>query len=548
MDEASAPRRSPGRAGEWLRAAPWLLVLAGLLHVGSARLSMGAGPALWPYTDAVEYASMTTWMLRGEGPVLRIGPAFLPARVPPTTAILLLPQALANGGDARGYHRTIFVAGVLALLALWRLGLALGLSSPAALTAAGALALAPGFACYAGLVMSDVPALLVLLLLFLCARRIDVGHGRGLAGRVAFGVLAGVLVAFRVTNAIWPAALLASWSPVTRRALLRPRSLAAAALAFGAPLLPLALLNWVSLGSPLASSYAYWLPWLRSQAGLDLANLFGSVEGGSGNVPYYLSELAGLRSEILGISLGWKSDLHSLPALLLGTAGLVWLARRPCPARRSLLLPLALGLAPLLAVSSLLSFQDWRYLLPVAALSAFGCGALVDALAPQRAPAWRRLAVPPLLLLPLAVAVAQPAPVPSRKLVTWRDAVASHAQRAPVPGTRPRPTPLPLAVAALFAPKEVVFIPSDEPFPVRDVHLSLVRRFALPPLRVDPGRESLWLWIADPLSARPLGQAPAAAPPGAVASLEEDRARPGGAAVALQGAHVDPLPRREGLQ
>jgi mono/diheme cytochrome c family protein len=61
---------------------------------------------------------MTTWMLRGEGPVLRLGPAFLPARVPPTTSLLLLPQALANGGDACGYHRTIFVTGA----PCWRRG------------------------------------------------------------------------------------------------------------------------------------------------------------------------------------------------------------------------------------------------------------------------------------------------------------------------------------------------------------------------------------------------------------------------------------------
>jgi hypothetical protein len=262
---------------------------------------------------------------------------------------------------------------------------------------------------------------------------------------------------------------------------------------------------------------------------------------------YYLSELAGLRSEVVGIPLGWKSDLHGLPSLMFGAAGLVTAARRPGPALRSFLLPVGLALVVLLAFASLLSFQDWRYLLPATLLSAFGCGALVDAVAPRGSSSWRRFAAPVLLLPLVALAVFLPKPTPSRKLVTWRDAIASHAADAPATGSRPRPTQLPLAVAALFAPKEVVFIPSDESFPVRDVHLHLVRHFALPPLRVDPGRESLWLWLADPLSAQPLGSRPEA-PLLRRFSLEEERARPGGAAVALHGADVDPLARRQGIE
>ncbi|RIK93452.1 MAG: hypothetical protein DCC71_24005, partial [Proteobacteria bacterium] len=155
MPENSA--NAPESEAKVRRAAlPWGLAIAAGFALYSELLSVGGGPALWPFTDAFEYASMAHWMAQGEGAVLRIGPAFFPARVPPTLSVLLLPVAWLTG-DPRQLWIPVFACGVAALAGCFALARALGLGRGASLVACALLATSPGFASYARYVMSDVP-------------------------------------------------------------------------------------------------------------------------------------------------------------------------------------------------------------------------------------------------------------------------------------------------------------------------------------------------------------------------------------------------------
>ena len=485
----------PGELRLWTRAAPALLAIAVLLVLASRLDSLGAGRVLWPPTDAVEYASMATWMARGEGPVLRIGPAFLPARVPPSFSVLLLPQALANGADATRYHRTVLALGVLALAGFWRLGVALGLSMRAALAATAVLALSPGFACYADVVMSDVPALLCLIAMLLAARR---ALELGAAARwslVVLGLACGLFAAFRLTNLLWVPALAACWWR-RRGALPRATWIAAALLAASIPIAALVAWQAHAFGSPLVSGYAFW----HFHPRIDLMRT-GSW-GAAASLRYYAAELAGLRSDGESVRLGWKSDLHTLPVAILGAWGLAVVLRsgpRGSPARRVLVAALAACTATLAVALTFSSphFRTWRYLFPGSLLSALGVGFALDriaeALAARRMPtAWLHPSA--VAAIGLAFLLPWPRPGPGRPLASWTQAVEEERARSAsgAPSAAVRETRLPLALASLLAPRAAVFVPSREGSDLGDVHLAIIRQFGMRPLRVDPGYESAW--------------------------------------------------------
>jgi hypothetical protein len=470
---------SPAPHRPWRDAAPWLLALVGFFAVEVRLLSVGGGPVLWPFTDAFEYASMAHWMAQGEGAVLRIGPAFVPARVPPTFSVLLLPQAWLDG-DPRRFWMTPFAIGVALVLGCFRFALALGLPRRAALAAAFLVAASPGIAGYAGFVMSDVAGVGAWLVTCTCALALARRQGDAPRALAIGGLAAGLLVALRVTHLVWIAGLAlalprTAWHGIAAR----PRALGAA-LACAA--LPLAALAWHqarSFGSPLHTGYDFWL---------DEDRFFAWRYVGAG-ARFYAAQLAGLRSDLLGRPLGWTSDLYALPAALLGAIGWALALRSPqldAPARR-VLAGVLVGALGALAIHLGFRWREARFLFPLVPFAAVGCAIACERIGPsfgRRGPvlmaAWTLAACVALTLAPIP----QPGPL----------VAALHAELPPrlVVHDGVATTRLPLALASLFAPRAAVLVPScDEPV-AADVHSSLLRRHALQPLRVDPGYEPIW--------------------------------------------------------
>ena len=487
----AASRRSAleTEARRWRAATRWLVGLTALFSVQVYLMSLRLGPVFWPFTDAFEYASMAKWMAAGEGAVLRIGPAFFPARVPPTLSVLLLPQALFD--DPRNYWQTVFGIGVVAVLGFWRLARALGLGRVGSLTAAALLACSPGFASYAGYVMSDVPALALLLGIFGCALRLFRRSGDARVAAAIGAFASGLVVALRSTHAIWLLGLAAVTPiPVWRGLARRPLRLVAALALLCTPLAAVALHQWHYFGSPIATGYAFWL---------DSSSFFGSQYAAE-NVGFYLLELAGLRSEFLAQRIGYASDLCVLPVALLGMLGIARLSRgdRFDAASRRIFLAAGIGSLATFAIFAVVRWHDWRFLMPAAAWLAFGCGALVDEICARFGErnatlfgAWLVISAELLVLLPLGMS-ASVAPLMVSTVDREEAALRAGGDAARVATTR-----LPLALAALLAPRAVVLVPAREGRVGRDIELELIRQRNLPPLRVDPGYEELWRNLAE---------------------------------------------------
>jgi hypothetical protein len=475
--EPNATSTGPGRAG-----AAWLALIVAGFAAASQALSVHGGPLLWPFTDAFEYASMTHWMLEGEGPVLRIGPAFFPARVPPVLSALLLPQAVLDP-DPRHFWVSVFACGAVVLLATFRLAGAFGLDRAGALAATALVATSPGVAAYSALLMSDVPALAAWLVACACALRVARCAGAAPAALLAGSFAAGLLVAFRATNAVWLLPLAVTLPVAAWRGMLRRSAVLLAASLFAAlPPALLALYHLRTFGSPVATGYAYWL---------DESSFFAAERIGDG-LAFYAAELAGLRSELLARPLGWTSDLHALPVALLGVLGIARAIRGAGTdaAARRLLVAVAIGALASVALLAGLRWREGRFLFPVVPLFAIGAALAIRSLGARMGPG----ATPPLAVGTVAIAAALvllPLPTAGPLVAALERALPRAAAPAAEGEARIEPTRLPLALAALFAPRQTVLVPScDEPIG-RDVQLELIRRHALRPLRVDPGQEAL---------------------------------------------------------
>ncbi|RIK89836.1 MAG: hypothetical protein DCC71_25820, partial [Proteobacteria bacterium] len=262
-------------------------------------------------------------------------------------------------------------------------------------------------------------------------------------------------------------------------------ALAAACALGAAPHAALAAHHARVYGSPLRTGYDYWLD---ESAFFSWEHAFGGAE----NVPFYLGQLAGVRSEFFGHAFGDTSDLHALPVALLGAAGVAYLLRAPRfdAAARRVVAGALLGLAGALVFYVRFNWHEGRYLMPWAPIAAIGCAALVEALGARIGPrtgAWLGAWV----ALTSAVMVAVPPPLPGPLVAVVSRALPRLASAQHAPGARP--TRLPLALAALFVPRDTVLVPDCAAAPLgRDVQLELVRRDQLVPLRVDPGSQALW--------------------------------------------------------
>jgi 4-amino-4-deoxy-L-arabinose transferase-like glycosyltransferase len=233
-----------------------IALMLGFALLMIANTGFANGQELWPMPDAVEYAATAVNLDRGLGPVLHFGGISYPSLHP-----IGYPLILAAAYPILGHRpeRLCLVTALMALLAIAGLYvLTLWVFDRASAILAGLLlATSPHFLGLSTCVMSDVPALAVVVLAVLAFLYAE--EKESLLASALCGLLTGLAVTIRLTNgAILPAMLAAAL-------LVRPRRLRferVMAFAIGFTAFP-GLQAWVNVryfGSPFSSGYAFWLP------------------------------------------------------------------------------------------------------------------------------------------------------------------------------------------------------------------------------------------------------------------------------------------------
>jgi 4-amino-4-deoxy-L-arabinose transferase-like glycosyltransferase len=195
-----------------------------------------------PFPDAQEYTDSARHLSKGDGFVTTAhGDREQPPRYPPGYPLALAPFGFAGEypyNVQRGAKALVILYVLAAVGAAWVLGGPL-----AALIAAAFVGSSPFAHESAELVLSDAAtAAVTLLALAVLARATR-------AGARLSGLLIGITGTMRLVAASAVAALLAA----------TPRRLWKQALAFAlAPLMALALLQWITFGSPFETGYSYW--------------------------------------------------------------------------------------------------------------------------------------------------------------------------------------------------------------------------------------------------------------------------------------------------
>jgi len=250
---SSEPAQPGGDAGEAsaLRLkgidAAILALLLGFALLLVVRTGFANGRELWPMPDAVEYAAIAVNLDRGLGPVLHFGGISYPCRY-----TIGYPLILAAAYPLLGYkpERFCLVTALTALIAIAGLYILTlwAFDRPSAILAGLLLATSPHFIGLSTCVVSDVPALAVVVLAVLAFLYAE--EKESLVASLLCGLLAGLAATIRVTNGAILAGILAA------ALLVRPRRLGFArvmAFAIGFAAFP-GLQVWVNLhyfGSPL---------------------------------------------------------------------------------------------------------------------------------------------------------------------------------------------------------------------------------------------------------------------------------------------------------
>ncbi len=211
---------------------------------------------MWPTPDAVEYAAVAVNLDRGLGPVLHFGGNTYPSRYTIGYPLIL---AAAYPLLGRRPERLCLVTALTALIAIAGLyALTLwAFDRPSAILAGLLLATSPFFLGLSTCVLSDVPALAVVVLAVLAFLYAE--EKQSLIASALCGLLVGLAVTIRATNGAILAGMIAA------ALLVRPRGLQLArvmAFAIGFVAFPglQAWLNLHYLGSPFSDGYAFWLP------------------------------------------------------------------------------------------------------------------------------------------------------------------------------------------------------------------------------------------------------------------------------------------------
>ena len=233
-----------------------LALLLGFALLLIVRTGSANGQELWPMADAVEYAAIAVNLDRGLGPVLHFGGISYPCRFTIGYPLIL---AAAYPLLGRKPERLFLVTALTALIAIAGLYILTlwTFDRPSAILAGLLLATSPHFLGLSTCVLSDVPALAVVVLAVLAFLYAE--EKESLVASALCGLLVGLTITIRVTNGAILAGMLAA------ALLVRPRRLQLArlmAFAIGFAAFP-GLQAWVNLhylGSPLSNGYAFWMP------------------------------------------------------------------------------------------------------------------------------------------------------------------------------------------------------------------------------------------------------------------------------------------------
>ncbi len=382
-DSASSEPALPGGNGaeasvfrfEKIDAAILALIL-GFALLLIARKGFGTGQELWPMPDAEEYAATAVNLDRGLGPVLHFGGISYPSLHPIGYPLVL---AAAYPLLGRTVERLCMVTALTALIAIAGLYLlTLGMfDRPSAIFAGLLLATSPHFLVLSTCVMSDVPALAVVVLAVLAFLYAE--EKESLVASTLCGMLAGLAVTIRITNSPILAAMLAA------AILVRPRRLRLAqVMAFATAFLAFpGLQAWVNLhylGSPLSSGYAFWLPQFYSSIfkPFKLSYLFvpcPTLAAGDqhGSLVSYAIAILGLDGIFGQVPMSWKLralvharyDLYPFPVAVFAGLGVFMAMRRRGNASMRRAMYLGLGFLASLLLICLFHFDvDPRFLLP----------------------------------------------------------------------------------------------------------------------------------------------------------------------------------------
>jgi hypothetical protein len=304
---------------------------------------------LRPRPDAVEYEEAARHLVRGDGYWLVIAGERYPPRYPFGMSALIAPALVVLGDEPGTGVAAVRVAAAAGTVATWALARAAG-GPAAAFGAALLFATAPLHVRLSKLVLSEVPsAAAVAVVALLCLR----AASRGTVGAwLAAGAGVGLAATLRLSNVL----LLVPAAAVILTGRRRVASLAALGAGALLGVAPLLVQQWLALGSPLATGYAYWLP---GTPFFGAAHVLGPPAGGGmePNALFYGAALAGARTS------------YGPGVALLVAAGLVLGLRRGGRAR-TLALFAATFVAALWAFHAFFFWQAERFLVPALPLVA----------------------------------------------------------------------------------------------------------------------------------------------------------------------------------
>jgi 4-amino-4-deoxy-L-arabinose transferase-like glycosyltransferase len=377
---ASEPAEAGGNAAaasvfrfERIDAAILALIL-GFALLQIARTGFANGQELYPMPDAVEYAAVAVNLDRGLGPVLHFGGNSYPPRYTIGYPLILAAAYPILGHRAERLWLVTALTALVAIAGLYLLTLG-AFDRPSAILAGLLLATSPHFLGLSTCVMSDVPALAVVVLAVLAFLYAE--GKESLIASALCGILTGLAVTIRATNGAILVGMLAAVL------LVRPRRLQfARVMAFAIGLLAFpglqAWLNLRYLGSIFSNGYVFWLPEFYSSSvfkTFKLSYLFVPADPlyRHGNFVAYALAMLGLDGILGQLNLGTETRtlvharyaLYPFPVVVFAALGVFFTVRRKCIASTMRAVYLGLGfLASQLLIYLPYFHVEPRFMLP----------------------------------------------------------------------------------------------------------------------------------------------------------------------------------------
>ncbi len=353
--------------------AALLALLLGFALLLIAGTGFANGQELWPMPDAVEYAAVAVNLDRGLGPVLHFAGNTYPSRYTIGYPLMLAAAYPLLGNRPERLCLVTALTALVAIAGLYILTL-WAFDRPSAVLAGLLLATSPHFLGLSTCVMSDVPALAVVVLAALAFLYAE--EKESLVASALCGLLAGLAITIRVTNGAILAGMLAAVL------LVRPRRLQFArvvAFAVGFIAFP-GLQAWINLhyfGSPFSSGYVFWWPGAYESVftTFELRFLFAPWDSNDphGNLVAYAIAMLGLDGLFGQLRLSTESRtlsharyaLYPFPVAVFAALGVWFAIRRKGNATTMRAVYLGFGfLASLLLIYLFYFFLDARFLLP----------------------------------------------------------------------------------------------------------------------------------------------------------------------------------------